>query len=78
MKITIIDQTSGSIHELASDRPSTQKPHDLSWFDVESFLKTPEAMSLADESETSLVERIRFPDGREIEVNPETGDLLGV
>jgi hypothetical protein len=78
MKITIIDQHSGHVHEVPTTQPEPPEPNGFCWFDPEHFPIAETGFNLTEDDEAVPTKRIRFTDGREIEINPNTGDLLTV
>ncbi|MBN8542768.1 MAG: hypothetical protein J0M34_00710 [Alphaproteobacteria bacterium] len=74
MKITIIDQSSNTIHELAESPPPPAQGDSFTWFDPQL-----EAAPFAPETpEICPSAAVRFPDGRVIEVDQITGELAAV
>ncbi|MFZ4124969.1 MAG: hypothetical protein ACOYJ2_02710 [Rickettsiales bacterium] len=74
MKITIIDQCSDTIHELVEAEPAPTQSNSFTWFNpqLDSVPFAPEP------PEVCPSVAIRFPDGRTIEVDQKTGDLVTV
>ena len=79
MKVTIIDQQADTVHELAQiEAPKTDETSTFSWFDPYEILSASQQFLLVEDEPVPANSRVRFADGREIEVDCETGDLVGV
>lgn len=78
MKITIIDQGSNTIHEVAEAPEKKLDENAFSWFDPDDILAATKQFLFTEDDTNMTSSRIRFTDGREIEVDCKTGDLVGV
>lgn len=78
MKITIIDQRTNTIHQVEEPAPASLEESSFSWFDPNEILAATQRYLFAEDDAGTSASRIRFKDGREIEVDCKTGDLVGV
>lgn len=75
MKVTIIDQQTDTVHQVSNDTADSADSHALRWFDP----LPDSAFCLEEETENPATsQRIRFRDGREVEIDCDTGELLTV
>jgi|GEM_PF-7129664 len=79
MKVTIIDQQADTVHELTQANAATlDETSTFSWFDPYEIMSASQQFLLAEDEAPLASSRVRFADGREIEVDCTTGDLVGV